>query len=206
MSRKMTFWVLLFGLSLCSTTRILALDGKRKGFIIGIGAGGGLASYKSKVELSSGNDFEGDRMNKFGIMTDFKLGYAPSNQVAIFWTSKVAWFSQKIEGDPRFGIEDQSFIIANGMGGLGFAYYLQPDGPSLYLTGGLGFSSWATPFEEGSEASYGLGLSLGAGLEFSKHWSIEGNLVLGSPDEEFSGARSSVNTLGVRVTINRLGY
>lgn len=197
MSRIWVVIILILGFVCVSASSSYALDGKRKGFIIGIGAGAGLTSFKEKWGA-----FESDRESKMAIMTDFKLGYAPSNQFAIFWTSKVSWLRLKTEGNAF--VPSSSFTVVNGMGGLGLAYYFQPEGPSPYLTGGLGFSSWGTPFEEGTDTLYGSGLALGVGYEFSRHWSIEGGLVLGSPkDADFD---YSIDTMAIRLTINVLGY
>lgn len=197
MSRIWVVITLILGFIGVTATNSYALDGKRKGFIIGAGAGTGLTSFKEKISV-----FESDRESKMALMTDFKLGYAPSNQFAIFWTSKVSWLRLKTEGNTF--APSNSFTIVNGMGGLGLAYYFQSEGPSPYLTAGFGFSSWGTPFEEGTDTFYGSGFALGAGYEFSRHWSIEGGLVLGSPkDADFD---YSIDTMAIRLTINVLGY
>lgn len=200
MFRHSLFTVLIVGVLLSVATKSSALDGRRKGFVLGIGTGGGLVSLKE-----SSFNREGERQSQFALMTDFKIGYAPSNQLAIYWMSKVAWFGRELEFNTGpFTRFTQSYTVANGVGGLGLAYYLQPKGPSPYLTGGVGFSSWATPFEEGTDAFYGFGLALGAGYEFSKHWSFEGNLTLGRQEDNSSSY--SIKTLAVRFTINVLAY
>lgn len=200
MLRHSGFALLLAGALLCAATASFAWDGTRKGFVLGLGAGGGLASFKTTTR-----SFEGERQNDFALMTDFKAGFAPNQQLAIFWMSKVSWFGRDytiITGP--FSSEKVSFTVANGVGGLGMSYYFRPEGSSPYVTGGLGFSSWGTPFEEGSEALYGFGFVLGAGYEFAKHWSLEANLALGRPDNE--DFNYGINTLAARVTINVLGY
>lgn len=202
MRRTTLLLFLLIPAMFINAATAFAWDGKRKGFVLGIGAGGGLAANKP-YSTASGENVESERESKFALMTDFKIGYAPSNQVAILWLSKVAWFGYNLEyqGDVL-----QSYTIANGFGGVGVAYYFEPEGPSPYLTGGLGFSTYSAPFEENIDGLSGSGFALGAGYEFSKHWSVEGNLTWGSPNEEDQGDERGVKTLAVRVTVNVLGY
>ena len=167
----------------CFVTDALAWDGQRKGFILGFGLGPGLTSFTQTVEYKGMRETS-DRENEFGLQTDFKIGYAPNNFLQIYWMSKVSWF------------------IAHGVAGLGISYYFKPESPSPYLTGGLGYSSWTTPFEVGAEAWYGPGLSVGVGYEFFRHWSAEVNLSWGKPEEKFFGI--SLNVLSVRFTVHYL--
>ncbi len=209
MCRAKLLLSLLVPVLLINAASAFAWDGKRKGFVLGAGAGGGLASYKFYYTSSgfrSNETTENERESKFALMTDFKIGYAPSNQVAIFWMSKVAWFGYSFEYRDEFINLSESYTITNGIGGVAVAYYFNPEGPSPYLTGGLGFSTWDAPFEEDSDGISGSGFALGAGYEFSKHWSLEGNLTWGSPNEEDQGDELGVKTLAVRVTVNVLGY
>jgi len=151
-------------------------EARKKGFVLGFGGGLGLTSFTQEVDIW-GITIKGDRENKIGFQTDFKIGYAPTPQLQIYWTAKSSWFGlENALGD--------NVIILNGFGGAGISYYLKQQSPSFFLSGGLGYSSWGTPFEEGTEGSYGLGLFLGGGYEFSKHFCIEGNLKWGNPSED----------------------
>jgi hypothetical protein len=206
MRRTTLLLSLLAPVILINAATAFAWDGKRKGFVLGVGAGGGLASnkpYANSSGFGAGGTTEGERESKFAIMTDFKIGYAPSNQVAIFWMSKVAWFGYDVVYQNQVL---QSYTIANGIGGVAVAYYFNPEGPSPYLTGGLGFSTYDAPFEENFDGFSGSGFALGAGYEFSKHWSVEGNLSWGSPNTDLQGGELGFKSLAVRVTVNVLGY
>jgi hypothetical protein len=209
MRRTTLLLFLLIPAMFINAASAFAWDGKRKGFVLGLGAGGGLASYKfysTSSGFGSNGTTEGERESKFAFMSDFKIGYAPSNQVAIYWMSKVAWFGYSFKYRDEFINISESYTITNGIGGVAVAYYFQPEGPSPYVTAGLGLSTWDAPFEEGSNGVSGSGFALGAGYEFSKHWSLEGNLTWGSPNEEEQGDELGVKTLAVRVTVNVLGY
>jgi hypothetical protein len=175
-----------------------AFDGQRQGFILGVGGGAGLTSYTQTI-AHGGGSVTSDRENEFPLMTDFRIGYAPSDALEIYWMSKVSWFSmENAYGD--------DVTIANGLGGLGVTYFLQPTAPSVFLAGGVGFSSWAAPLEEGVEAWYGLGVSAGAGYEFAPHWYIQGDVCWGNPSTEEGGDDFSTNALSVKLTLNVMGY
>ncbi len=186
MFRKSLLATFILSMIISFATVSYAFDGNRQGFILGAGVGPGLTSYNWEV-----GNYKSDSENKFSLITDFKIGYGPSNQLLIYWMSKVAWFSI----EKGYG---ESTIYLNGVAGLGLSYYLEPEGASPYLTGGIGYSSFGEPFEENADAEYGPGIALGAGYEFAKHWSIEGNFTWSSP--------GNYNALGIRFTINGLAY
>ena len=176
MRHKSLGFVLIACLTIVATEEASAWDGLRKGFVLGIGGGLGRISFSNQSQMA--------------VMSDFKLGYAPNSKLAIFWTSKVAWFKTD------FGFRRESTLAISTIGAVAVAYYLKPEGdPAPYLTVGYGFSSFATPTEEGSQAVTGDGIAIGAGYEFSKHWSVEGNLTMGAFD-----------ATAFRITLNVLGY
>ncbi|MGI9543374.1 MAG: hypothetical protein ACR2MX_08950 [Cyclobacteriaceae bacterium] len=181
---------------LLNCINVSAQNNERKGFILGFGVGAGLNSYQFDFELS-GIDFM--RESKVAFVTDFRIGYAPTDQIAIYWVSRGSWYNQ--EGVFSLG-GDKVFVI-NGMAGLGGSYYLEPEAPCFFVNAAVGYANWFTPFEDNPENNLGFGVGLGGGYEFSKHWSAELNLTGGKPsgDDGFS-----VNTWAARLTINYLMY
>ena len=190
--------VVAIGLFVGMCTPAAAFDGSRKGFILGIGVGPSVTSFTQDL-TGLGQDLSSDRENEFGLATDFKLGYAPNEQLQIYWASKVSWFAL----DNALG---ETVTVANGLGGAGVSWYLVPQSPSVYFTGAIGFSSWAVPFEEGATTSYGFGIAGGAGYEFAKHWSVEGLVGFGNPSDTEGDLELTTKALSARVTINVLGY
>lgn len=177
----------------------LAFDGQRKGFILGGGLGFGMTSYTQSLK-QGGISITSDRENKGAFNTDFRIGYAPSEQVAIYYVSKVAWFSIT-------NAYDDKVTIASGAGGLGCTYYLKTITPTWFLTGGIALASWSLPFEDNAPDPWqGLGLYGGAGYEFARHLSLELDLVYGKPDTQEHGVTASANTLSVMFTFNALAY
>jgi len=173
-----------------------AQNNERKGFILGLGVGAGFNSYQFDFELS-GIDFM--RESKVAVVSDFRIGYAPTEQIAIYWVSRASWYNQ--EGS--FSLGGEKVFVINGMAGLGGTYYLEPEAPCFFVNAAVGYSNWFTPFEENVENNLAFGAGLGGGYEFSKHWSSELNFTGGKPsgDDGFS-----VSTWAARLTINYLMY
>jgi hypothetical protein len=185
------------------TTNSYAFDGQRKGFLLGIGIGPGFTSFTQKVAVSFGEinmSAESDRESKAGVMTDFKIGYAPENTWAIYYTSKVSWFGMT-------NALGNKVTIANGLGALAASYWFKPQAPSPFIAGGFGYSTWALPFEDNPPETWmGIGLFAGGGYEFSRHVNIEGYLCWGKPKREEFGIEASSNALSFMLTINALAY
>jgi len=177
----------------------MAFNGQRKGFILGGGLGFGVTSYTQTVKWN-GLSETGDRENKGAFNTNFQIGYAPSDQVAIYYVSKVAWFSMT-------NAYDDEVTIASGAGGLGFSYYQKPVAPSMIFTGGIAVSSWSLPFEDDAPDPWqGFGIFGGVGYEFARHVSAELDLVYGKPDTKEDGVTASANVMSVMLTVNALAF
>jgi len=184
-------------------TNAHAFDGQRKGFLLGIGLGPGFTSFAQEVAVSYlgfHKSVKSDRETKVGLITDFKIGYAPDNIWAIYYTSKVSWFGMT----NAFG---KDVTVSNGLGAVAVSYWFKPQAPSPFIAGGLGYSTWALPFEDNPPDTWvGVGLFAGGGYEFSKHVSIEGYLSWGKPKHEEFGIEASSNALSFMLTINALAY
>ncbi len=170
---------------LVSAVQVWAFDGQRKGFILGGGLGLGMTSFTEEL-----GPFSTDRENQFSFMTDFKIGYAPTEQVEIYYSSKVSWFDY-------FGI-----TAAFGTGTGAVSYYLLPQSPTFFLSGGLGFSSISAPFESNSDSDVGFGFFVGGGYEFARHFAVEFDLMYGQPTE----GDYSFNGLVPRVVVTATAF
>jgi hypothetical protein len=183
-----------------------AFNGKRKGFIIGGGLGAGFTTFKETVTSDwLGILEESQRENKFALATNFKIGYAPSDFLEIFFTVKDSWFSSKVYFFGESAGED--VIMASGFWGPGVTYYFNPEAPSYFITGGVGVSTLSLPFESHSEIKFGGGVYAGAGYEFRDHFYVELDLGYGKPSSlSLFGIGSSTNVMSVMLTINALAY
>ena len=183
---------------------------QRKGFILGFGIGPG-QTYINQSQNGLGLDRTYAKM-KTALATDFKIGYAPSERLALHWFSNTTWFRA---GDVSFfdrgsgRVEKKQSVIAlSGVGGLGVTYFGGPMPSAHYVKAGVGVSTWAYPFldREGEGATYGLGLLLGFGREFAKHWTMDVDSFWGRSTDDVAGIDIANNTFSLKVTMGFLLY
>jgi hypothetical protein len=191
--------VIVFAISI----NVFAFDGQRKGFILGGGIGFGMTSHTEKYKYD-GTSQEFDSESKGALMTNFKIGFAPSEQVEIYYTQLSSLFKTS-EAYVR------EVTILNAIGGIGVTYSLNPSAPTVLFNGGLGLAMWALPFEDNPpEVWSGLGLWGGVGYEFSRHYSAQLDLAYGNPKKSqstwYASEEWSTSALSVRLTINALAY
>jgi hypothetical protein len=205
--RKAIFLSLIVLLILFLIVNAYAFDGKRKGFFLGGGLGPGFTSQKETVEHSGwfeGEPSESSTESKLGLVTNFKIGYAPSDLVEIHYTSKVSWFASKIYW---WGLESEDVTMASGVSALGVTYYFKPEAPSYFITGGFGLSSLSLPFESHGDTKWGGGLFAGAGYEFVRHFNVELDLLYGKVSSlSLFGIEPTTTIFSVSLTVNALAY
>ncbi|MFH0765846.1 MAG: hypothetical protein V2A61_05440 [Calditrichota bacterium] len=80
---------ILIAVGLCQPA--FSWDGERKGFILGFGAGFGSLNFTQEVEYR-GSSTSGSESH-LPLVTNFKIGGAVTNQMLLYWSSKVSWFS-----------------------------------------------------------------------------------------------------------------
>ncbi len=138
----------------------------RKGFIIGIG--GGIGSHATPTfrvldrfgrVLSSGGG-----ENKLAVAFDFNVGYAPGEQLLIYYSNKA-----------EFTTDDRVDLV--GVSGVGVTYMFRRTTPSAFVSGTVGAGA-ARTFITSSSAQFGPGFAVGGGYEFAKHFSINGDAIL----------------------------
>jgi len=166
------------------SAELSAFDGLRKGFILGGGVGGSYLTYEEPWPVGDVR-----KLDKFSLATNFKIGYAPSNSLEIYWFSTVSWAALPYD----------SSVIA--VGGIGLTKYLSKAGKGFFLFGGIGSSvNAAASFLGETKSEFGLGLIAGIGYDIAKHWSIQGDVVYTSM---MSG---QVTSLSARLTVNFLAF
>jgi len=183
---------------LLAYSNIYAFDGERKGFILGGGVGFGYLPksicLKGTVEPFCPllNDYRGV------FLTNFKIGYAPSNTLEIFYINKTSWWI----------VSDITFLL--GLSAAAFTVYFDNTLDfGWFVSGGIGQSTLSAPFESKIESNSGFGLFFGGGYEFSAHWNIEVDLlyysVIGRKFDVIAIGKL-INSLGVQVTVNVLAF
>jgi hypothetical protein len=195
--------IAVVGLVYLSAASALSAGPSRKGFVFGFGLGGGYTAYTVQYPIYNGWLYLGEgtkSQGSGGVATDFKIGIGLSDHVVLLYTNKVLWFSFE---EPRNN--DQLF---NQFGAtmLGIDYFFRSSAPSPYLLLGVGASVW-TPFtaEYESERWLGPALCVGAGFEFSRHWTIELSVLYGHGGGE-DYLRAGRNPFAAMLMLNYLGY
>jgi hypothetical protein len=138
---------------------------RRKGFIIGFGAGAGMHKTPGfsvfdrfgRLISSGGGEY------KLAIVTDFNIGYAPGDQILLFYSNKAA-----------FTTDDR--VDAVGVSGFGVTYMFRRTAPTSFVTGTIGAGA-ARTFIESSSSESGAGYAIGGGYEFARHFSLTGDAI-----------------------------
>jgi len=180
-------------------------NGIRKGIIFGLG--GGLASISTKQDGINGSNIE-SKMKGWGI--DSYIGYAPSNKLEIYYSSGFALAGE--DDDSRYGVISYDMIS--------FSYFLSSRlktiewSPSLFLSGGIGSSTFATdnvlltyfsgfrtlrPFK-------GFGFFAGAGYELFKHFRINLKLLNNYGSNKESGEKLKGSSTTLMFTLSVLAF
>ncbi len=196
---KLALSIMVIGIIFVVSIPSQAFDGQRKGFLLGFGIGPGYTSFDLTYD-SAGTTIYETSESKVGMFTNFKIGFAPSNKLMVYWTSNVSWF-----GLSDSTTNDESKTFAAGVGGLGISYYFQPEAPSLYITLGGGLGTWSQPFE-GTDPWVGYGITGGLGYEFSRNWSLELNFIYGNATDEAGEFEFESQPIAIGLTINAIGY
>lgn len=196
--------VMVLSIVLVSASGTFAFDKQRKGFVLGMGLGPGFSSY-TKVTDSSGTQIYSDKQSKVGVFTDFKLGYAPSNHLMIYWMSKVAWTGRNDTLQQDTSSREEDVTVATGVGGIGVTYFFSAQSPSIFVSVGVGFVGWAYPFED-RDFWTGIGFTGGVGWEFRPNWVLEASVLMGTPKYEDGPYEYSVDILSAGLTFSIIGY
>jgi hypothetical protein len=141
-----------------TTTQVQSGTANRKGFVFGLGAGGGI----HRAPVFPGFSAAGTT-NEGAVITDLSIGYAPTDQILVYYSNQVAW-SRSMRYD----------LV--GVTGVGVTYMFSPSSPSAFVKGTVGGGIVAdVDFDSGGFDSNdtGLGFSISGGYEFARHWSIE---------------------------------
>jgi hypothetical protein len=169
---------------LCMTAH-RAFAGKRKGFTIGIGGGAGCALLLA--EDSDGSDDE-SILPYFSIPLQIRCGFGINDRLNISFLEEIAPtdFEAIVEGyEWFFGLGEWlaiawiifPFIVIAGsqiFAGPEVTWYLEPDTPSWFVSGAIGFYVFLTKaMADGSNQDLpgvgGLGARIGIGYEYKPH-------------------------------------
>lgn len=134
----------------------------RKGFIIGAGAGAGMQQSPAFSGVDYFGRFTVEGSSNPAVVTNFMVGYAPTDQALLFYSNRAVFTS------------NAAFDVL-AVGGFGMTYMVRRTAPTAYVTGSIGRGVGLSIM--GSSGDAGLGWSGGAGWEFRRHLSLEGDVL-----------------------------
>lgn len=156
-----------------------SFDGQRKGFILGGGAGFSINFLKYNWTMT-GNNIDRSKesnWNRLGIVADFKIGYAPTDQLEIVYSNKASIIPEVDDTVPMFSLNS---VTMN--------FYFKDPGPSAFISAGAGIMINGYPFVQGAIVRTGFGFHIGIGYEISKHWSLILEYIYGAPEDTYEGS------------------
>ncbi|MEN8007702.1 MAG: outer membrane beta-barrel protein [Candidatus Krumholzibacteriota bacterium] len=167
-----------------------AFDGDRNGFMLNLGAGMG------QGKLSASGFGASASFDAMGFGTDLKIGGGLSSQVLLYYTNRALWYTPEVAGI--------DWKLTNGMSAAGVSYFLEPQAPSVFFSGGLGVG--VVNDRDVDETMSGFGITLGVGFEFARNVIAELTLIHSgvSGDNDIEGIDWTISN--VMVTVSWLAY
>ncbi len=195
--------VLLLLVFACILSSLIAIDGNRKGVLLGFGAGVSQTYFKAETEYLGNTEVSGDLI-KAGYATEFKIGYGLTNQFELYYSNQATWFS--INND-----DGNKVTIADGISVIAASYFISPklnDGtwhPSAFISAGYGLSSWSRPAES-DYVMKGKGVFVGVGYEFIKHYRFSLNYFANDPSTTEDDYTLTYKSRAVMLTISGMYF
>lgn len=142
---------------------------KRPGFIIGIGGGIHAGVSSLDTDMMNGIFNQTTRYDYEGFQTDFRIGFAPSNSIEIYYSIKRTWWE-----------DDDNEEMFTQLSGVGISYFFNGGlnnidnkwKPSQYISFTYGDTYFGNQDDEAS-ALEGEGFSIGIGSEYAPHLRVE---------------------------------
>ncbi len=183
--------LLSVGLFVFSGSTAQAFDGVRKGFVVGGGLGIAANSHWEVDKTSVSED-------KAGLGLNLIIGYAWDESNMIVYEGNVSAFSSDIASTAGgfLGLGNQN--ITQGFNGATWYHYYGTPGKSLFTAAGLGV--YVFDVQDFDANDPGVGILLGFGYEFSRHWQTGiyvsgGQTTSGGADFKHSNINVVVNAL-----------
>lgn len=199
-------------LCLVVASNSFAFDGDRMGFVFGAGMGAGYVSIDRNIEISGGGKAS-EMDDGLGLATKIEAGFGSNPQMIYAFEVRTRLFSESYPtGYPGSG-KSSSASVLTLLGGPTLTYYVQPSAPSLFIGGGptLVFVTDElnmTILGSGPRNldAWGPGLLFKCGYEFSRHFDISFEFVVGFPGETTGSEDMNATMIGLTAAIGWLGY
>ncbi len=189
--------------------QVLALDGDRKGFILGLGIGAqgtGYSSSASDGRLKDSFAYRANHDAEFtaGLSTDIKIGLGITSDFEIHYFNKAMWNTLK-------NSENDYLLNLHGVSGFGGTFFIPfgmsntwPSAP--FLSVGYGNAFWTVPQKDLFSPFEGNGYYIGIGYEFAQHVRLELDFLSGSAREKFGAESVTKNFKNIILSLSVMAY
>jgi len=177
--------------SLFLSSCVFSWDGKRQGFVLGLGLGLGSLEYKGIISSQIPVDERTREVTTFNFLP--KIGYAFTDRFALLLFQNSFFFETK-------NSQQKKELFTAGSQLIGFNYYFSESAPSFYLGLGFGEGSFYQGEDEDTASTIkGDASFFSLGYECQKHFSVElavTTTIMDNSKGEFVGGAIFLNVLG----------
>ncbi len=187
--------ICLIFLTLICALQANAFNGRRKGFVLGLGAGYGPIARNSNESPKFRN------FNNSGLASSFFIGHGWYNKslIAIYFEgiSYKESLSHILVEYSRGKVD-----VEQGFAGLTFFQYGRAHSPSPFFMFGAGFQLWVTDDDHFGSNNAGIGFLFGGGYEFKRHFQAYASLGVGNTTRD----RSKFSHVQLILGISAMAY